>query len=180
MKEPKVIIWVDPGGTSGVSVWAQRTDKWYHCQVEDCSKDEQLYLLLMNLVGYMELAVPYSGEDDIILGWETFDFRMEERYRDKIDYTAAEVIGALRMWAYARPNVKVVHAGAGLGKGFWSNEKIKQCSLWVPGQRHAMDARRHLLRYRLFKLQHNSLLDPFKPPPSNIPALDWPEYHNQE
>jgi hypothetical protein len=95
---------------------------------------------------------------------ERFDFRMEERYRDRIDYTAAEVIGALRVWASDRECVKLIRVGAGLGKGFWRDDRIKTLRLWVPGARHAMDATRHLLRYRSFTLNEQWLFDPFKPP----------------
>ena len=97
--------------------------------------------------------------------YESFDFRKDERDRTKIDYTPAEVIGALRFWALSRKDtVKLVKQGAGIGKGgFWSDDKIKTLALWVPGAKHAMDATRHLLYYRAFTLSDASLLEPFHP-----------------
>jgi hypothetical protein len=134
-------------------------------QIGPCDNDEMLHKLLRYLDEMCQLAVPYNGKGkDVTFLYETFDFRMEERYRDKIDYTAAEVIGAMRMWAFERSEVvTLVKAGAGLGKGFWTDAKMKQAGLWVTGMKHAMDAKRHLLRYRAFKLNDTSLFEPFRP-----------------
>jgi hypothetical protein len=187
MTDPRVIIALDPGGTTGVAFWVpsvmnkgnDRGEVWGREQIGSpetpCSQDVVLEQLMYRLTGIGRFAEPYTGTGEVHLVVESFDFRKDEAYRDKIDYTAGEVIGAIRYWCLNRPHVKFIRAGAGLGKGFWDDDKIKKLGLWVPGQRHAMDATRHLLRYRAFALNDKSLFEPFRPsqypfaPPTNQP-----------
>ena len=165
---PGVIIAIDPGGTTGLAWWTKspgkiRPNQFQTQQIGPCNEDHPLLVLIALLNGIVALN---QNRRIRIIG-ESFDFRMDERYRDKIDYTAAEVIGALRLWySWILPDngqVTMEFKGAGLGKGFWVDEKIKKVGLWKPGQRHAMDAMRHLLRYMAFQLDMVELFEPFRP-----------------
>jgi len=160
--DPRLIIAIDPGGTTGIAYWTKE-DLWGREQIDACRDDMQLNTLFTQLSGICRYAEPFAGKAVVHLIYEPFEFRKDERNRDKIDYTAAEVVGALRMWAYKRDYVKLIRSGASLGKGFWIDAKIKALGLWVPGQRHAMDATRHLLSYRSFQLNDLSLFEPFRP-----------------
>lgn len=166
MTDPDVIIGVDPGGTTGLCWWRKgmRGDDTYAWeQVPNCDTDEQLKVLMQMLSAISGLAVPYVRRHQVHIVVEKFEFRLDERERTKIDYTAAQVIGAIRFWAMDLDHIKLVRRGATIGKGFWTDDKIKTLALWVPGNKHAMDATRHLLSYRLFELQHKALLEPFRP-----------------
>jgi hypothetical protein len=168
--KPKVIIAIDPGGTTGIAWCTLGPDGpiWGREEIGPCTDDAELALVLRYITDVTRYAEPFNNRpDQVVVICERFEFRLDERSRTKIDYTAAEVIGALRIWAHERPYVRLVMTGAGLGKGFWSDDKIKTLGLWVPGQRHATDALRHLLRYRLFAMNHTELLQPFKPEPSS-------------
>jgi len=167
---PDHIIAIDPGGTTGIVWWYRNGHKvnpnqFETTQISPCNEDMGLW----GVISFLDRIVTASTGRIQIIG-ESFDFRLEERYRDKIDYTAAEVIGALRLW-YIRggngsvTNVEMEFKGAGLGKGFWTDEKIKKVGLWQPNMRHAMDAMRHLLRYMAFQLDMVELFEPFRPPP---------------
>jgi len=168
---PRVIIWLDPGQTTGVARWISPEVKASHpalpefaChQVSDCDEDLGLATLFGELTKASSLAVPYVGSGIVVLGYERFEFRRDERYRDKIDYTAPEVIGAIRAWRLSRTYVTLDSLGAAGAKAFWTDEKIKQLGLWVPGLRHGMDALRHLLYKLAFKYHREDLLRLLKP-----------------
>jgi len=167
-RPPKLIIAIDPGGTTGIAHWMPAAhDKldgfWDREEIPGCDDDQALAFLFSRLRLIISRTEPFTTIPRIHFLYESFDFRMSERHRDKIDYTAAEVIGAIRHWGLGCSHIKFIRAGAGLGKGFWSDDKIKQAGLWVPGKRHAMDATRHLLRYRAFILNDHSLFEPFRP-----------------
>jgi len=73
------------------------------------------------------------------------------------------MIGAIRFAFGDTDFIKLHMAGAAIAKGFWTDDKLKQIGLWVPNLGHAMDATRHVLRYRTFQLEETSLLRVFKP-----------------
>jgi len=167
---PKIILGIDPGGTTGIAYWLRTQEpiplsqwRWGWQQVPYCGTQDGLRQLVAYLDSIATYAVPFLGTPSVYVVDERFDFRHEERDRDKIDYTAAEVNGALRLWALDRPYVRLIPSGASSGKGFWDDDKIKKLGLWVPGRKHAMDATRHLLTYMSFALNMTELFMPLKP-----------------
>ena len=161
MNDPRMIIGIDPGDTTGLAVWVSATDNWRMYQVGPCKDDEQLKKVLVTLSDVVTHVEPFGpgSEGCIHIVLEPFQFRKDDSYRDKIDYIAAEVIGAIRVWAYERSFVRLIMQGASYGvEGFWSDEKVKKIGLWLRGKRHAMDATEHVLMYRTFKLNDQSLL----------------------
>jgi hypothetical protein len=112
---------------------------------------------------YIAYAIPIRNSDSITLGYETFDFRHEEQPRDKIDYIAREVIGATRAWALEWTYAATLRMNAGTGKGFWNDDKLQRIGVYVPGQPHAMDALRHLLRYMTFGLKQQEIMMRLRP-----------------
>jgi hypothetical protein len=181
---PRLIIAIDPGGTTGIA-WQsvqphlppeRRIETCTYAQLEQigpCSEAAGLKELLSYLSSVAMLAEPLTVADLIHLIVEPFQFRHDDRSRSKIDYIAAEVVGALRVWCLDRPHVKFIRQSASDAKGFWTDDKIRRLGLWVPGgsktfvastpgKNHAMDALRHLLRYNLFVRQEKSLLLPLR------------------
>lgn len=162
---PKMIIAVDPGGTTGIARWCNPkllpdVPEWTRFEIGPCNEDGKLRHVVNSLSNCTLGAQPFSaGECSIHLLVEPFQFRKDDSHRDKIDYIAGEVIGAIRMWAYERSHVCLHRQGASYGvEGFWSDEKVKKIGLWKRGERHAMDATKHILMYRTFKLDDQSLL----------------------
>lgn len=180
---PRIIIAVDPGGTTGIA-WHSvkpplpegQTDIRPYAALEQigpCTDDRQLKEVLDYLTAVASLAEPIVGPGLVHLIVEPFQFRHDDRDRDKIDYIAAEVVGALRVWSLDRPFIRFIRQSAGMGKGFWVDDKIKRLGLWVPGgskmfqtrtpgKNHAMDALRHLLTYNAFVRNEKSLFDKLK------------------
>jgi hypothetical protein len=168
-----LIIALDPGDTTGMA-WQyanQDVSSYATHEVPHCSYEVGLRTLLDALSTIVGAAPPVDTTSTmarmvpagVTVIYETFDFRHDESFRDKIDYTPAEVIGALRCWALDRYNITLVKQNAATGKGFWTDEKVRKLGLWVPGRRHAMDAMRHLLRYQVFVLKDVSKLHRLRP-----------------
>lgn len=155
MKPGKLnILWLDPGGTTG---WALYTcdlmsmgegTPWEHHNVKWNSGHlgpEQHHCQLWSLIGACHT-------DNYILGYESFEFR-QGKQRAKIVLDSKEYIGLCKLYAcLTNPTVPVelISQTAATGKGFWSDEKLKQVGLFTPAMRHAMDATRHLLHYLTF------------------------------
>jgi hypothetical protein len=171
MKDPRLILGIDPGGTTGICARyippgtdTVNPEHFKIAQAGSCNTDVGLQILFDILGGFVAQLVPYQGyAGEVIVVIENFDFRHEERYRDKIDYTAPEVIGAFRKWAQEYPMLHYFRKSAASAKGFWVDAKLKKLGLWVPGKRHAMDAQRHVMYHSLFQLDHQYLIYPFRP-----------------
>lgn len=139
------ILALDPGGTTG---WASLTaENVPHPDGYDellnitwsCGQigPENHYLKLFNFLGIQQVS-------DFTVISESFEYR--NRARPGLDLSSKEYIGVTQLFCEER-NVPLVMQTAGAAKGFVSDGKIKTAHLWFPGQKHAMDATRHLLYY---------------------------------
>lgn len=75
-------------------------------------------------------------------------------HRDKTDFTAIEYIG-LGRWFAQRRRIPLVLQTPGLGKGYFTNDKLKRLAIYKAGSPHAMDALRHLYQF----MMRNNILD---------------------
>ena len=115
-----------------------------------------LDIILRDLRGY------FSGIEFITLIIEKFEFRKDDaEFRDRIDFTAAEYVGISKLVGW-REYDSTVMQGAAEAKGFWDATKMRQLGLYAPGQRHANDAMRHLLKYMAFDRNQKWLFTPLK------------------
>jgi len=178
---PKLIIAIDPGGTTGYAAyWPVAATRivqgtWERHEIENCELGFQLRHLLREIGSLTRTVQPFIAKPTIHIVYEPFEFRRNERERDKIEYTSAEVVGALKYWADDLDYVKLVPQPASSGMAFWDDAKIKKLGLWVPGRRHAMDATAHLLKYRSFVLGEKHLYLPFKPEALATDVVHLPE-----
>lgn len=156
--KPRAVVALDPGGTTGVACWDKERDKWERFQV-NTSTAYGVKELLVSITAVAQKFEPFLAKPVIDVVYERFEFRHEERFRDKIDYTAAEIIGALKQWALDRPYIELFHQSASTAKAFWQDDKLKKLALWVPGMRHAMDATRHAMYHRVFTLNDKDILE---------------------
>ena len=133
------IMAFDPGFTTGVAV--QEGDS----------------LTLMQVKGLKTVwDVLYTGVPDMIV-YESFLYQR----RDKVDLRPVEAIGVIKLYSELQ-KIPILSQTPAQGKRFWTDKKIKQLDLWEPGQPHAMDALRHLLYFRAFKLNDKTLLERLK------------------
>lgn len=149
---------LDPGGTTGVAMFEQEI-----IQGEWIGKPKFDFLQLgpephhSGLFTLLELRFTFNHH----IVCESFQNRgMDKRIE------AAELIGVVKLSEQIR-ELKSLGATSGhvhwqtasVIKGndskkiFWTDDKVKHLGLWVPGQRHAMDALKHLLHYMTFTLK---------------------------
>lgn len=157
------ILALDPGGTTGWCYYDPnmqlKLDNVARGQISDQNHYKKLFDFLID-VAEKRVTAPLH----IIT--ERFEFRKEDQERDKIEYISAEYNGVVKLFGqmYRDSGVKIILQSASQVKGtkinpaFWTDDKLKKLALWIPGQRHAMDATRHYLYYRTFTLKDNALL----------------------
>jgi hypothetical protein len=96
---------------------------------------------------------------------ESFEFR-QYRQRDNINLMSREYIGIVKLFGQERGGLKstlpVVFQTAGAAKPFVTDEKLKIMGLWVPGQKHARDALRHMVTYLVRKEHRTELVKSWK------------------
>lgn len=174
-QEPDLIIGIDPGGTTGIAWWHRSTGAYNSKQVQSCRLNDRLWEVIETVTTLTTEPTVNRKLAHVVV--EKFEFRLEERDRTKIDYTAAEVIGALRLWSIVHSadecgwDVDLIMQGATKAKGFWTDEKLKDMGVWVPGHKHAMDALRHVLAHRVFTLDDKAVLQVFRPDPRSIGTI---------
>lgn len=93
-------------------------------------------------------------EPDVVV-CESFQYRNS---LDKAVLIPLEYIGVITLWAEQR-NRELVMQTPAMGKGFWTDDKLKTLGLYRPGAPHAMDATRHWLYYVTFTLKDKTYVN---------------------
>jgi hypothetical protein len=145
---------IDPGGTTGIAMYdAQYIRGSYFKQQYDVmhlgpgDHYEDLYSLLERRRTHNSIVIA-----------EGFDNRDNPAAR----ITSAEYNGVVKLWRDRNPDVPVVFQTAALGKGFWTDDKLKKVDLYFKGFKHGRDAMRHLLHYMAHGLDRKDLLEALK------------------
>jgi hypothetical protein len=129
------IVGLDPGTTTGYVSSNVRT--FVTGQMGPQEHHVELMQLLVN------------HEPDVVV-CEAFTFRPNPGRRSVV-LDSKEYIGVAKLYCHAN-EISYAEQQPNQGKGFWTDDKIKKVGLWEPGQRHAMDALRHVLYYITFSM----------------------------
>ena len=132
-------IALDPGGTTGVCIVKLESKPW-ELEVRQIGPDPH-----------------HEGLRDLLDLWQPRVIvceRFENRGQDSASLIAAEYIGIVKAYTAAA----LVMQNASTGKQFWTDDKLREYDLYVPGLKHARDACRHYLYYRTFVCNDLSLL----------------------
>ena len=128
-----MIIAYDPGITTG---WAS-----YDNGIFKVGELESLDLSII----YSHITSLYDW-DEFIIGYEDFKHRPQLIHSEMY---SLQVIGAIRLWTQLHGQPEPFKYLPATAQAFWTDNKIKALDLWVPGNPHAMDALRVLLKYRM-------------------------------
>ena len=140
------ILAFDPGTTTGVAAYDTETDTWSRNQLGPLGHHDQLWHLLEAVKNQLDVVV-----------CESFTYQM----RQKVVLDSVEYIGVLRLWCCLNEKNFLLQTPT-MGKGFWTDDKVKTLGLWLPNQPHAMDATRHALYFLMTKGGHSEVLDRLK------------------
>lgn len=79
------------------------------------------------------------------------DFDHRGKARTGLNYFPVQLIGVTRLWSLITVEQTACHLQkAATGKAYYTDNLLKQMSLYVRGKPHAMDASRHLLQWFTF------------------------------
>lgn len=149
------VVALDPGGTTGIATYLKPVvgdEHWGVSQVGPDEHHDELYNYLA------ETFVPFSGNQFVVC--ESFEFR-QNRQRDNINLMSREYIGVVKLFG-KKHGIPVVFQTAGVAKPFVTDEKLKIMDMWVPGKKHAMDARRHLIYFLVNEQKRYDLIESWK------------------
>lgn len=136
---PFRVLAFDPGGTTG---WAMATliheDAKSFVYHSGQIGPEEHHLRLYNFMTNGWSPVPSE------LVCESFEYR--NMSRKGLELVSKEYIGIIKFFSEQTATPLTFHT-ASAAKTFVPDDKIKALDLWTPGQPHAMDSMRHLLRY---------------------------------
>jgi hypothetical protein len=135
-------IALDPGGTTGYLYCTDGVRVYQH-QMGPQEHHEDLWKVLND----------YNPE---VIIYETFQYR---NGLEKAILVSCEYIGIIRLWGMMNPSATLVPQTPAVGKGFWTDDKLKKLGLYRTGAPHAMDATRHWLQYRAFTLKEKTWLE---------------------
>lgn len=134
------ILAIDPGKTTGYSVGITKDG----APLQFISKQAQL--------DHLQLWLLLQGESPHCIVTERFDFR--NKVKTGTELISAELNGILHLYSLLhRKRLDLQGAsthGAGGKKGYFSNMKLKQLGIYLPGKDHAMDSLRILLYWYEF------------------------------
>lgn len=133
-----MILSFDPGGTTGWCLYGPGNETGVG-QLETPQHHQELWELLEQ-----------TNPGTIVY---------EEFYNQTTaaELISKEYIGVLKL--YAQQFVcRIVGQSPSQGKHFWTDSKIKELGLWVPGKPHAMDALRHMLYFVSFNQKDNRFI----------------------
>lgn len=138
------ILSLDPGVTTGVCVGG------YQNNVLKLLVDQKQWTVGM-LHGYLgEFLSDNSRElQTIHIVYEDFSYR--NRARAGLDLTPVKLIGIIELYReWYEPFVTFTKQSAAAGKGFFTDEKLKDLNCYTVGKQHGRDATRHLLQWANF------------------------------
>jgi hypothetical protein len=148
------LIALDPGGSTGIAVWDPTKMVIPYTQtLGPHSHHYELFVFLRE-----STALTFDRTRIIC---ESFDYRKSDEQREKIEYISAEYIGIVKLYTEMN-NIPLITPSAALGKGFWTNQKLKAIGMtW--NTKHEADALRHLVRFVSFQAKDDVWLMKLKP-----------------
>lgn len=78
---------------------------------------------------------------------ESFEFRNKQQ--NNVELFSRELIGVVRLYSELTP-CKLYMQTAAVGKGHFTDVKLKELRLYIKGQKHSRDAIRHFLQWYYF------------------------------
>lgn len=139
------IIGIDPGVTTGICIYDSECARssgydWQFMQLGPTEHHEDLWDLLLNEFPHVIVCESFSN-----------------RGKAAVDLIPREYIGVVKFYKQHIMDAtfdyrELIMQSPSQAKAFWTNDKLKACSLWKgTGLKHAMDATRHVLYYLMTK-----------------------------
>ena len=130
------ILAIDPGKTTGYCYGAFKDGKLYYHPFQSFDAVEDLW-------DKMQTFQPAH------IVCESFEFRKNSRAG--LELFSVQLIGVAHLYEALHPHDCTLYMQtAAYGKGYYTDNVLKQSGLYVRGNEHARDATRHLLQWATF------------------------------
>ena len=137
-----MILALDPGITTGAAM---------HFGIDQITTQQ-------TMLPHIHFYEWLKQTDPTVIVYETFLYQR----RDKVELYPVEVIGVIKLFAEQR-GIPLYGQSPSQAKGFMDDDKLKGMGLWKPGQKHGMDALRHLMYYLVVTKGEAKWLSPLNP-----------------
>lgn len=135
--EPKHILALDPGGTTG----------WAYGLISDGKMGVKSGQEMWNHVDLYDSLTQFNPH---IIVCERFDYRKLSANQGA-ELISREYIGVITLWARQKQRQLVMQMPSeGVG-GYYKGDQLKKHGVYLRGKPHANDAMRHLLQWYTFK-----------------------------
>ena len=135
----RVVLSLDPGETTGACKFVGNAPAWI----------EQIPTGLIPQMAVSLCDLILTNKPDVLV---VEDYRV---YKWKTDSHAwaglhtPRLIGMIEFFAFTQ-GIPLVKQSAQVGKGFCTDERLKEWGFYKPGKRHAVDAVRHACQFLMF------------------------------
>jgi len=136
------ILAIDPGVTTGLC-----TAIFHERQLAISIQQSKLSMLEME--NYLERTIELRLADDLHIVYEDFQYRNVSR--TGLNLYPVKLIGVIELVQEKYPSVGFYKQSASTGKGYWSDEALREIGVYQRGTPHGRDAQRHLLHWLAFK-----------------------------
>lgn len=140
---PYHIIGLDPGETTGVSIWSRAESQFLVTphQINTSTME-------WGVDRFSELIQPSPGSLIIMEGYRVYAWKLKEHSFSSL--FVPRLIGCVETLCRLR-RVPLVIQSAQKGKSFVTDDRLKEWGLYIPGSPHANDATRHVCQVLLFE-----------------------------
>lgn len=136
MGSRRVVLCLDPGGTTGYAWGEIRSDEIFRYRGAGQSQ-----LTPVELFGLLESVCPA--------------YLLAEKFESRagiagVELVSRNLLGVCELWTEIR-DCHFHQQSASEGFGFYADAKLQKLDVYIPGNVHANDATRHLLHWATFK-----------------------------
>jgi hypothetical protein len=146
------LIAIDPGETTGITC----VTRYLSSKVELIQQNQlACWPFDMAVEAFKDLIHPPTIHKPTYVVYESYrvyKWRLQEHSFSEIP--TIQIIGCLKTWCH-HFSVPYSSQTAQQGKGFFTDDKLKELDLYFPGQPHARDSLRHAAHFLTFGPTHN-------------------------
>lgn len=144
-KPPSGILGLDPGGTTGFAMMETDWTGTYGPDLYYPGQFKSDFYELENVLG--KFIEKYSDGIVVVESYRLYPWKLQDQTWSVLQ--TPRFIGAIEYLLY-KMQIPVAFQGAGQGKNFCTDDKLKEWELYQTGKRHANDAIRHICSWLIF------------------------------
>lgn len=130
------VVTLDPGETTGI------------CYADIFVGEKIVVIPFQEKMSVLRLWQYLEAVDPEYIICESFEYR--NKARKGLNLFPVQIIGVTTLWSELKER-RVFFQTAAMGKGYYSNTKLKEKNIYMPNLEHGMDALRHFMHWMAFR-----------------------------